>query len=36
LSNLITSRLTIPAFGASESLNVGIATGIFCFALRRP
>lgn len=36
LSNLITNRLTIPAFGASESLNVGIATGIFCFALRKP
>lgn len=36
LSTMITHRLTIPAFGQSESLNVAIATGIFCFALRKP
>lgn len=36
LSGMITHRLTIPAFGASESLNVAIATGIFCYALRNP
>jgi RNA methyltransferase, TrmH family len=36
LSAMITDRLTIPAFGASESLNVAIATGIFCYALRTP
>ncbi len=36
LNPMITDRLTIPAFGASESLNVAIATGIFCYALRNP
>ncbi len=35
LSVHITNRLTIPSFGATESLNVAIATGIFCFAMRR-
>ncbi|HSZ73008.1 MAG TPA: RNA methyltransferase [Cytophagaceae bacterium] len=35
LSPYITDRLTIPAFGATESLNVAIATGIFCYALRK-
>lgn len=29
----ITSRLTIPTLGRAESLNVGVATGIFCYAL---
>jgi RNA methyltransferase, TrmH family len=36
LSSFITHQLTIPAFGESESLNVAIATGIFCYALRKP
>jgi len=36
LASMISTRLTIPAFGASESLNVAIATGIFCYALRKP
>ena len=35
LSDYITNRLTIPSFGETESLNVAIATGIFCFALRK-
>ena len=34
LSTYITDRLTIPSFGETESLNVAIATGIFCYALR--
>jgi TrmH family RNA methyltransferase len=34
LSPYITDRLTIPSFGETESLNVAIATGIFCYALR--
>lgn len=35
LGTYITDRLTIPSFGATESLNVAIATGIFCYALRK-
>lgn len=35
LSTYITDRLTIPSFGETESLNVAIATGIFCYALRK-
>jgi TrmH family RNA methyltransferase len=35
LSPYITDRLTIPSFGETESLNVAIATGIFCYALRK-
>ncbi|MDB5272061.1 MAG: methyltransferase [Chitinophagaceae bacterium] len=35
LSSYITDRLTIPSFGETESLNVAIATGIFCYALRK-
>ncbi len=35
LAEYITDRLTIPSFGETESLNVAIATGIFCYALRR-
>jgi TrmH family RNA methyltransferase len=31
----ITDRLTIPSFGETESLNVAIATGIFCYALKK-
>jgi TrmH family RNA methyltransferase len=34
LDAYITDRLTIPSFGKTESLNVAIATGIFCYALR--
>ncbi len=36
LASMISTRLTIPSFGESESLNVAIATGIFCYALRKP
>lgn len=35
LDEYITDRLTIPSFGETESLNVAIATGIFCYALRK-
>jgi RNA methyltransferase, TrmH family len=35
LAPYITDRLTIPSFGKTESLNVAIATGIFCYALRK-
>jgi len=35
LSGKIKNRLTIPSFGKAESLNVGIATAIFCDAFRR-
>jgi TrmH family RNA methyltransferase len=35
LSSYITDRLTIPSFGKTESLNVAIAAGIFCYALRK-
>ena len=35
VSEKIKNRLTIPSFGQAESLNVGIATAIFCDAFRR-
>lgn len=35
LKKFISHKLTIPAFGQSESLNVGIACGIFCYALKK-
>ncbi|CAM3676473.1 TrmH family RNA methyltransferase [Rheinheimera salexigens] len=35
LSPLITKKITIPAYGAAESLNVGIATAIICDNLCR-
>jgi RNA methyltransferase, TrmH family len=35
LSDCITRRITIPAYGAAESLNVGIATAIICDNLCR-
>lgn len=35
LASLITHPITIPAFGAAESLNVAVATAIICDNLRR-
>lgn len=35
LGELVTRRITIPAFGQAESLNVGIATAIMCDNLLR-
>lgn len=35
LGSLITQKITIPAYGAAESLNVGIATAIICDNLCR-
>ncbi len=32
---LISHRLTIPSFGAAESLNVAIATAVICDNFRR-
>jgi TrmH family RNA methyltransferase len=33
VDNYITQRITIPALGKAESLNVGVATGIICYQL---
>lgn len=33
IQELVQYKLTIPQVGKAESLNVGVATGIFCFAL---
>ena len=35
LEQLVTERITIPAFGGAESLNVGIATAVICDNLMR-
>ncbi|WP_439481703.1 TrmH family RNA methyltransferase [Cyclobacterium plantarum] len=35
LKNLVTQKLTIPGFGAAESLNVAVATAVLCDNLRR-
>ncbi|POY36131.1 RNA methyltransferase [Solitalea longa] len=35
IKKYITSPLSIPAYGKAESLNVGIATSIFCSEMRR-
>lgn len=35
LEGLVTQKLTIPAFGAAESLNVAIATAVICDNFRR-
>lgn len=35
LTNYVTRQITIPAFGAAESLNVAVATAIICDNLRR-
>ena len=35
LKKFITHPVTIPKFGQAESLNVAIATGIFCSQIRR-
>lgn len=35
LEALLDHRLTIPAFGGAESLNAGVATALFCDAIRR-
>jgi TrmH family RNA methyltransferase len=35
LDQFITQRVTIPALGPAESLNVGVATGIICYMLTR-
>jgi len=35
LRECISSRITIPRFGGSDSLNVGVAAGILCYEIRR-
>ena len=35
LERIVTKKLTIPAFGKAESLNVAIATAVLCDNLRR-
>ena len=35
LESLVTQKITIPSFGAAESLNVAVATAIICDNLRR-
>lgn len=35
VENLVTHKITIPRFGAAESLNAGIATAVICDNLRR-
>lgn len=35
LASLVTQRITIPAFGTAESLNVAVATAVICDNLKR-
>ncbi|MBP6387228.1 MAG: hypothetical protein KA313_10820 [Pseudarcicella sp.] len=35
LEKYITHKITIPAFGKAESLNVGVATAIICDNFKR-
>ena len=35
MENIVTQKLTIPAFGKAESLNVAIATAVLCDNLKR-
>jgi len=35
LEKLVSQKLTIPAFGGAESLNVAVATAVLCDHLRR-
>lgn len=35
IERLITQKVTIPRYGGAESLNVGIATALFCSEIRR-